>query len=52
MNHLFSISNDKGGGIEGFQRVHVELKEILENYYLRIKKAKVAKEKKIDNAIK
>lgn len=38
MDHLLSITNGRGGGVEGCKGVSPELKEILEKDYERIKK--------------
>lgn len=46
MEHLLSNNNGKEGGVEHYKGVFVELREILENEYDRIRKAKEVKENK------
>ena len=46
MDHLLSISNGRGGGVEGCKVVSTELKEILQKDYHKIKRAKQVQEKK------
>jgi hypothetical protein len=46
MDHLLSISNGKGGGVEGCKNVSAELKETLQKDYNGIKKAKKVNENK------
>ena len=46
MDHLLSISNGKGGGVEGCKNVSVELKETLQKDYDGIKKSKKVNENK------
>jgi hypothetical protein len=40
MDHLLSITNGKGGGVEGCKNVSAELKETLQKDYDRLKKSK------------
>ena len=44
MDHLLSITNGRGGGVEGCKGVSPKLKEILEKDYERIKRAKEVKD--------
>ena len=46
MDHLLSISNGTGGGVDGCKGVTAELKEVLENDYQQIKKNKELKDNK------
>ena len=46
MDHVLSITNGRGSGVEGCKWVSPELKEILEKDYERIKKAKEVKDNK------
>ena len=46
MDHLLSISNGRGGGVEGCKVVSAELKEILQKDYDKRKKAKEVQETK------
>lgn len=46
MDHLLSITNGKGGGVEGCKNVSARLKERLEKDYDKIKKAKQMQENK------
>jgi hypothetical protein len=46
MDHLLSISNGKGGGVEGCKNVSAELKETLQKDYDGIQKAKKVNENK------
>ena len=46
MDHLLSISNGKGGGVDGCKNVSSELKEILQKDYDKLKNAKQVKENK------
>ena len=46
MDHLLSISNGRGGGVEGCKVVSAELKEILQKDYDKIKRAKQVQENK------
>ena len=46
MDHLLSISNGKGGGVDGCKNVSSELKEILQKDHDKLKNAKQVKENK------
>ena len=46
MDHLLSVTNGKGGGVEGCKNVSAELKETLQKDYDNIQKAKKVNENK------
>eukprot|EP00253_Pinus_taeda_P032068 PITA_32068 len=46
MDHLLSVTNGKGGGVEGCKNVSAELNETLQKYYDNIQKAKKVNENK------
>ena len=46
MDHLLSVTNGKGGGVEGCKNVFAKLKETLKKDYDNIQKAKKVNESK------